>query len=344
MAKRDYYEVLEVKPGASQEEIVRAFRRLARKHHPDLNPGDPTAEERFKEINEAFQVLNDPERRAQYDRLGHGAFAPEDLAGFRTFTFDDIFRDFGFGDFFGRFGAFSGRRGPARGEDIRYDLEVSLQEAFTGTKRKIEVQVDEACPACGGSGGTLRECTRCGGTGQETRTAGDVIAIVTCPACGGRGKVVEKACTTCGGAGTVGKTRQIEVAVPPGADDGLRLRVAGQGAPGEQGAPPGDLYVVVHLRPDPRFSRRGADLLSTAAVDLGTAILGGAIEVPTITGTASLTVPPGTQSHTIFRLKGQGMPHAGGRGDLLVRVTVAIPRARTERQKDLLRQFLEEKG
>lgn len=283
MAEKDYYEVLGVKPDASKEEIVRAFRRLARKHHPDLNPGDPAAEERFKDINEAFQVLNDPDRRSKYDQLGHGAFAPEDVAGFRTFTFDDIFRDFGFGDLFGRFGAFSGRRGPARGADIRYDLEITLSEAFTGTKKTLQIPVD-------------------------------------------------------------GKARSIEVTIPRGAADGLHLRLAGQGAAGETGAPSGDLYVVVHVRADPRFSRQGADLLSTAAVGLGTAVMGGEIEVQTVTGRASLTIPPGTQSHTTFRLKGQGMPHAGGRGDLLVRVTVAIPRARTARQKELLRQFLEEKG
>jgi len=346
MAKKDYYEVLGVKPDASQEEIVRAFRRLARKHHPDLNPGDQAAEERFKEVNEAFQVLNDADRRAKYDRLGHGAFAPEDVAGFRTFTFDEIFRDFGFGDLFGRFGGFEARRGPAPGADIRYDLEITLSEAFAGTKKTLRFRVDEACPACGGTGGTLRECPRCGGAGQQTKAAGDVITVVTCPVCGGRGRVVEKACATCGGTGTVGKTRTIEVSVPAGAADGLHLRLAGQGAAGEEGAPPGDLYVVVHVRADPRFSRQGADLLATAAVDLGTAAMGGEIEVPTITGMAALTIPPGTQSHTTFRLKGQGMPHPGrkGRGDLLVLVTVSIPRARTDRQKDLLRQFLQEGG
>jgi len=281
MAEKDYYEVLGVKPDASKEEIVRAFRRLARKHHPDLNPGDPAAEERFKDINEAFQVLNDPDRRSKYDQLGHGAFAPEDVAGFRTFTFDDIFRDFGFGDLFKRSGGFAARRGPVPGADIRYGLEITLSEAFTGTKKTLQIPVD-------------------------------------------------------------GKARSIEVTIPRGAADGLLLRLAGQGAPGEQGAPSGDLYVVVHARADPRFSRQGADLLSTAAIGLGTAVMGGEIEVQTVTGRASLTIPPGTQSHTTFRLKGQGMPHAGGRGDLLVRVTVSIPRARTARQKDLLRQFLEE--
>jgi len=310
MAKKDYYEVLGVKPDASQEEIVRAFRRLARKHHPDLNPGDQAAEERFKEVNEAFQVLNDADRRAKYDRLGHGAFAPEDVAGFRTFTFDEIFRDFGFGDLFGRFGGFEARRGPAPGADIRYDLEITLSEAFAGTKKTLRFRVDEACAACGGTGGTLRECPRCGGAGRDRNLY--------------RPRFPHGA----------------------GAADGLHLRLAGQGAAGERGAPPGDLYVVVHVRADPRFSRQDADLLSTAAVGLGTAVLGGEIEVPTITGMAALTIPPGTQSHTTFRLKGQGMPHVGrkGRGDLLVQVTVSIPRARTDRQKDLLRQFLKEEG
>jgi len=208
MAKKDYYEVLGVKPDASQEEIVRAFRRLARKHHPDLNPGDQAAEERFKEVNEAFQVLNDADRRAKYDRLGHGAFAPEDVAGFRTFTFDEIFRDFGFGDLFGRFGGFEARRGPAPGADIRYDLEITLSEAFAGTKKTLRFRVDEACPACGGTGGTLRECPRCGGAGQQTKAAGDVITVVTCPVCGGRGRVVEKACATCGWPGRVRPARR----------------------------------------------------------------------------------------------------------------------------------------
>ncbi len=355
MKKRDYYEILGVNKNASPEDIKRAFRQLARKWHPDVNPGNKEAEEKFKEINEAFQVLSDPQKKAQYDQFGHSAFRPEDFAGFRDFHFEDLFRDFGFGDIFDVFSGFSGggRRSRVReGADLRYDLEISLGEAFNGVATKIEVPHLAECPACKGTGakpGFLKDCHDCNGTGEIRRVhrspIGQIMNITECRKCGGRGKFAEKPCESCGGEGQVKKVKMIEVKIPRGVDDGQYLRIAGEGEPGENGGQPGDLYVVVGVKEHGVFDRHEADLFCKTTIDLGTAMLGGEIEIPTITGKARLKIPKGTQSHTVFRLKGQGMPYmnSGRKGDQLVKVEVHIPERLSKKQEELLKEFLSER-
>ncbi|HVN66343.1 MAG TPA: molecular chaperone DnaJ [Methanomicrobiales archaeon] len=355
MAKRDYYEVLGVPRNASEEDIKKAFRQLARKYHPDLNPGNKESEEKFKEVNEAFQVLSDPTKKGQYDQFGHAAFRPEDFAGFRATSFEDLFRDFGFGDIFNVFGGERGGqrpRGPRPGADLRYDLDISFEEAFRGVKKEIQVPHSVTCRTCHGSGakpGTLKTCPNCGGSGQVRSVRrspfGQMVQVSTCPQCGGSGQVAGEPCATCNGGGRLAKVAKIEVTVPRGIDDGQYLRVGGEGEAGERGGPPGDLYVVVHVAPHPVFERHGKDLFCKTTIDLATAVLGGEVQVPTMTGKASLKIPAGTQSHTVFRLKGQGMPGLNSirRGDQLVKVVIHIPEKVTKRQKELLREFSGEK-
>jgi len=354
MAKRDYYEVLGVPRNASEEDIKKAFRQMARKYHPDLNPGNKQAEEQFKEVNEAFQVLSDGKKRAQYDQFGHAAFRPEDFAGFRSSSFEDLFRDFGFGDIFSVFGGGQGprARGPQPGADLRYDMEISFEEAFQGVKKTIEVPHSVQCPTCHGTGakpGTLKTCPKCGGSGQVRNIRrspfGQMVQISTCPQCGGSGSIAGEQCETCHGDGAVRKVAKIEVAIPRGIDEGQYLRVAGEGEAGERGGEAGDLYVVVHVAPHPIFERHGKDLYCKTIIDLATAVLGGEVQVPTMTGNAGLKIPAGTQSHTVFRLKGQGMPglNSDRRGDQLVKVVVYIPEKISKKQRDLLREFAGEK-
>ncbi|RPJ54028.1 MAG: molecular chaperone DnaJ, partial [Methanobacteriota archaeon] len=267
MDKRDYYDLLGISRDASPDEIKSAFRQAARKHHPDLNPGNKEAEERFKEINEAYQVLSDREKRASYDQFGHAAFKPGDFAGSRAPNFDDLFRDFGFGDIFEAFAGRSSRQRRREGADIRYDLEITLEEAAAGVKKTIEVPRAVVCDVCGGSGakaGHLKTCSACGGTGEVRRVQqspfGQIVNISVCRVCGGRGTITDAPCEACKGAGRQRRVRAIEVAIPKGVDDGLYLRVSGEGEAGERGAPPGDLYVVVHVQDHPIFERQGADL------------------------------------------------------------------------------------
>ena len=357
MAKKDYYELLGVPRNAPDEEIKKAFRHLARKYHPDLNPGNKGAEEQFKEINEAFQVLSDPQKRAQYDQFGHSAFRPEDFSGFRTTSFEDLFRDSGFGDIFSIFPGFGGggrerAQAPQPGADLRYDLNISFEEAFQGVTRIIEVPHSVECQTCHGTGakpGTLKDCPKCGGTGQVRNVRrspfGQMVQISTCPQCGGAGKITTEPCETCQGRGKLRKVAKIEVTIPRGIDEGQYLRVSGEGEAGERGGPPGDLYVVVHVAPHPIFERHGRNLYCKTTIDFATAILGGEVQVPTISGTAGLKIPAGTQTHTVFRLKGQGMPglNSDRRGDQLVRVVIHIPEKITKKQKELLREFSGEK-
>ena len=347
--KRDYYEVLGVSRTASEEDIKRSFKQLARKYHPDLNPGDKAAEEKFKEINEAFQVLNDPEKKSKYDQFGHAAFRPEDLAGFRSFSFEDLFRNFGFGDIFSSFGR---ETRPREGTDFRYDIEISLEDAYRGLTTKIDVQNLVACSACGGTGakpGYLKDCNVCNGTGEVRRIQrsayAQVVNIGPCGKCRGKGKIAAKQCETCSGEGKVRKVRKIEVRVPRGVNDGQYLRVAGEGGPGENGGPPGDLFVVVNVKGHEIFDRHESDLFCRTTIDMGTAILGGEIEVPTLTRKARLKIPRGTQSHTVFRLRGQGMPQINSNrfGDQLVKVIVRIPEKISERQEQQLKELLAEK-
>jgi molecular chaperone DnaJ len=345
MAKGDYYEILGVKKDASQDDLKKAFRHLARKYHPDLNKGSKEAEEKFKEVNEAYQVLSDPQKKAQYDQVGHADFKPGEYTQAKTPSYDDLFRDFGLGDIFDAFSSGPGRARSRAGADLRYDIEISLTDAFYGTKNTVAVPHLTDCGTCHGTGaqpGFIRTCTKCGGTGEirtvQKRGHQQVMNIAQCPDCGGSGKITEKPCETCHGRGSLQKTRRIEVSIPRGVEDKQFLRIAGEGEPGENQGPSGDLYAVVHIKRDSSFERQGADLYSTTIISLKTALLGGEITVHTITGTALLKIPRGTQSQTLFRLREQGMPYmnADNRGDLLVKIVVKIPEKLTKKQEELI--------
>ncbi len=347
MAEKDYYEILGVKKDASPDDIKKSFRQLARKFHPDLNKGSKEAEEKFKEINEAYQILGDPQKKAQYDQVGHAAFRPGDSAGYQPPSYEDLFRDFGLGDIFDAFSGTSPRAARQRsGADLRYEIEISLADAFYGTKNTVGVPHHFACGACHGMGadpGSVRDCPTCNGTGEvrSVQRVGNrqMVNITVCPTCRGQGKIIDKPCEACKGKGTVQKIRRIEVSVPRGVQDGQFLRIPGEGEPGENRGPPGDLYAVIHIRPDRTFERKGADLYSSVVISLGTALLGGEVDVPTITGAAHLKIPPGTQSHTLFRLREQGMPYlnSDSRGDLLVKAILHIPQKLSKKQEDLVK-------
>ncbi|MGQ0535767.1 MAG: molecular chaperone DnaJ [Methanobacteriota archaeon] len=344
---RDYYEILGVEKDASPEDVKRAYRQLALQYHPDRNK-DPKAAETFKEVSEAYGVLGDPEKRRAYDLYGHGGvdsrWSEEEI--FRGADFETIFRDLGFGgagrggfeDLFSQIfrgfgGAFGG--GPARGRDLRVGLEVTLAEAAAGVEREIRVRGPERCRACrgtGGAGGRTATCRDCRGSGQVARVSrtGPIMMqrVGPCPRCRGSGRAATDPCPECEGAGSTEGERVLSVRVPPGVDQGTALRVGGQGEPGDPGAPPGDLYVVVHVPPDPRFVREGRDLYVRREVTPAQAALGTEVEVPTLEGTERVAVPPGTQPGTRFHLKGEGMPELGargGRGDVVAIVDVKVP-------------------
>jgi len=346
---RDYYEILNVPPDATQEEIKQAYRRLAREYHPDVRREDPAAEERFKEINEAYQVLSDPEKRAQYDRMLRGGLEPIP----EEFGFPSPFEDL-FDAFFGRVRTGPAREpGPERGADLRVDLEISLEEAAHGTERTIEVTRLETCPACFGTGaergGGPTTCPTCGGTGQtrfSQRTVfGTFTQITTCRRCGGRGRILRNPCTRCRGAGRVETTRQLVVSVPAGVEDGSRLRLVGEGEAGRRGGPRGDLYVVVRLAPHPVFERRGLDLFCTVPISMTQAALGDEVEIPTLDGPQPVTVPAGTQPGAVLTLKGKGMPSLDGRrGDLHVRFEVQIPKHLSREERRVLLEFARLRG
>lgn len=349
MAKKDYYQILGVNKNASQEEIKKAFRQLARKYHPDV--AGKESEEKFKEINEAFQVLSEPQKRAQYDQFGSAAFKPEDFAGFRWASFNELFRDFGFGDIFDVFSEFRERTktGPEEGADLRYDLEISLEDAFSGKIERIDVPTFVTCKTCNGTGakhGSLKECSNCDGTGEVRRIQrsafAQIVNITTCDKCNGSGQIVEKPCDDCGGVGRIKKIKKIEVKIPRGVDNGSYLRIAGQGEAGYNGGPSGDLYVVIHVKHHPVFDRYENDLFCQTTISLGQAIFGGEVEIPTMNDKAKLKVPSGTQSHTVFRLRDQGMPnlHTSKRGDQLVKIVVNIPEKLNEKQKKILKEFM----
>ncbi|HMH63952.1 MAG TPA: molecular chaperone DnaJ [Rhizomicrobium sp.] len=351
MSKRCYYETLECQKTTTVDGLKTAYRKLAMRFHPDKNPGDHTAEVKFKEINEAYDVLKDDQKRAAYDRFGHAAFegGMGAAAGARG---GNPFGDFGsFGDVFeDLFGQMMGGAGRAkrqnRGQDLRYNLEISLEEAFTGRAAEIKVPTAVACDACEGSGAEAghqaETCPTCAGHGKVRATQGFFTIERTCSACRGAGKIIRNPCKTCRGAGLVQKERTLNVDVPPGVEEGTRIRLSGEGAAGTNGGPPGDLYIFLSVTEHPIFQRDGHDLHCRAPVSFVTAAMGGSIEVPTLDGgRAKVAIPEGTQPGRQFRLRGKGMPvlRSAQKGDLYVELAVETPVKLTKRQKELLREF-----
>ncbi|NLJ56968.1 MAG: molecular chaperone DnaJ [Firmicutes bacterium] len=345
--KRDYYEVLGVEKDASPEELKKAYRKLARQYHPDVNPG-PDSEAKFKEVKDAYDVLSDPQKRSNYDRFGHEGGSFQGFGGFGGFSsgFEDIFDSF-FGGGFSSGGRQSSA--PRRGADLRYDLEITLEEAIRGKTTSLRIPRAEKCSACGGTGArkgtTPVTCIVCGGTGQQQvvrNTAfGRFVSVKTCERCQGEGKIIKEPCPKCRGEGRVMRERKIEIKIPPGVDTGSRLRVYGEGETGTKGAPPGDLYVIIHVRPHKVFKRQDHDLICEIPLSFVQVALGGEIEVPTLEGKAKLRIPEGTQPGAVFRLKGKGVPSVRGfgRGDQLVQINVEVPRKLNARQKKILQEF-----
>jgi molecular chaperone DnaJ len=354
MSKRDYYEVLGVGKSAAPEEIKGAYRTLAKKFHPDVNK-EKGAEEKFKEANEAYEVLSDPQKRQAYDQFGHagvgaggpGGFGGGGFEGFGGGDFGDIFGDLFENVFSGQGG---GRRGGARarsnrGEDLQVRLTVTLHDALTGTQKSLKVPRTQTCQKCTGSGArkgtSSKTCPQCKGSGSIHFRQGFFSLSQTCSRCQGAGQVIEHPCDACGGQGKVRNNEPITVRIPPGVQEGTALRVSGSGDAGSFGGPAGDLYVVIHFEADARFERRDDDLLSEQKISITEAALGSEVEVPALEGKVTLRIPPGTQTGTTFRVKQHGIPHLNGRGrgDLLVRVVVEVPTSLNARQKELLREF-----
>ena len=358
MANKDYYAVLGLEKGASDDEIKRAFRKLAIKYHPDKNQGNAEAEAKFKEINEAYQVLSDPEKKARYDQFGSADFDGSGFGsgGFGGFDFNDMG---GFGDifetFFGGGGSSSRRRnGPVKGNDVEYTLNLTFEEAVFGVEKEITINRSENCETCHGTGakaGTSpKTCTKCNGTGQvrvqRQTPLGNFVSNSTCDRCGGKGTVVEEPCHTCSGKGKVRKSRKIKINVPAGVDTGNVMPLRGQGEHGSNGGPAGDLYIRINVSKSSKFDRRGNDIYIDTHISMGRAALGVEITVPTVDGDVKYSIPAGTQSGTLFRLKGKGVPrvNSSGRGDQYVKVIVDIPKNLNEKQIEALKAFMEASG
>lgn len=356
MPNKDYYKILGIDKTATKEEIRKAYKNLAKKHHPDLNK-DPDAAERFKEINEAAAVLADDEKRSRYDQ--HGTTAEQFGQDFQGFDFSDFMSqgafDFDtiFESFFGG-SPFGGRRsrGKRRGADLRYDLEITLEEAGKGAAKQISVPRLEQCPKCHGSGAEsgsdIITCPECSGVGVKRRTQRTPFGIfsttTTCGKCNGQGKYIKNECRECDGTGVIKITRNLEVNIPAGAEEGTNLRVAGEGQAGEKGAPSGDIYIIIHVKEHKIFERHGDDIYTKVRIPFTVAALGGEIEVPTLDGKATLKIPAGTQSNTVFRMKGKGIPylHGSGTGNENVEAIIEVPEKLTKRQKELLQEFEKE--
>ncbi len=348
--KRDYYEVLGVGRNASEEEVKRAYRKLAVKFHPDKNPDDPHAEEKFKELGEAYDVLMDSDKRAAYDRFGHAAFASGGAGGFHDpfDIFREVFGGSGFGGgifetFFGGAGARAEDR--QRGSDLRYDMQIELEEAAFGVEKEIEIEKLDTCDKCHGSGAEpgsrTISCPNCGGRGQVISSRGFFHVSQTCPRCRGAGEIIEKPCPKCHGEGRVEKLSRVKLKIPAGIREGSRLRSSRNGEAGIRGAPPGDLYVVVHIREHKIFQREGDNLYCELPIPFSIAALGGEVPVPTLEGKAHLKVPAGTQSGQIFKLRGKGIMNVNGRdrGDLLARLIVEVPTRLNAEQRNKLEEF-----
>ncbi|PTM97231.1 molecular chaperone DnaJ [Mycoplana dimorpha] len=354
MAKTDFYETLGVSRGADEKELKSAFRKMAMKYHPDKNPGDAAAEVRFKEVNEAYEVLKDPQKRAAYDRYGHAAFEHGGMGGggfggggFGAGGFSDIFEDI-FGEMMGGGRQRRSSGGRERGGDLRYNMEISLEEAYNGKTAQIRVPTSITCEVCSGSGakpGTKPQtCGTCQGAGRVRAAQGFFSIERTCPTCHGRGTIIPDPCTKCHGHGRVTEERALSVNIPAGIEDGTRIRLAGEGEAGLRGGPAGDLYIFLSVKPHELFQRDGADLHCGVPISMTTAALGGTFDVTTLDGTKSrVTVPEGTQNGRQFRLKGKGMPvlRSSQVGDLYIQVQVETPQKLTKRQRELLKEFEE---
>lgn len=347
MANKDYYKILGVEKGASKEEIKKAYKKLAKKFHPDLNKDNPEAEAKFKEINEAASTLTDADKRSRYDQFGSDGMNGGGAGGFGGgfggaggFDMNDIFDSF-FGG-----GGRSRNRGPRPGADLRFDIEITLEQAATGMEKELNLEKEDTCEKCNGDGGTgVKTCSTCNGQGQvlsQKRTPFGVFQTqTTCPTCHGRGKTIEKECSSCHGKGHKRRKKKIEIKIPEGISSGTRLRVAGEGEPGEPGAPKGDLYVVVYVKEHPVFERDGSDVYIEVPLTFTQAALGDTIDIPIINGKAELKIPSGTQPGTLLRMKGKGLPHmrSYGTGDQYVKITIEVPKSLTKKQKELLKKF-----
>jgi len=354
MAQRDYYEVLGVPRNASPEEIRGAFRKLARQYHPDVSQ-EPNAEERFKEINEAYAVLSEPDKRAAYDRFGHAGV--QNAGGVPDFTVDfaDLFEEFfgGFGGF-GRTASRRARNAPRRGADLQYNVDLTFEESIFGVDREIEITRDEVCETCGGRGaepGTNPvRCTTCNGSGEVRQVRqtllGSMVQVSTCPVCNGQGETISTPCHTCSGRGLVRKTRKKVVSIPQGVDNGNQIRLAGEGQPGGNGGPNGNLYLIIRVSSHKYFRRRENDILLDLNINIAQATLGAEVEVPTVDGPTKLKIPAGIQPGKVLRIRGKGVPHlrGNGRGDQMVVVNVEVPKSLTGEQRKLMEQLAESLG
>jgi molecular chaperone DnaJ len=352
MADKDFYEILGVQKNASDDEIKKSYRKLAMKHHPDRNKDDKEAERKFKEAAAAYEILKDPEKRSAYDQYGHDAFRQGGMGGGQGFGdfsggFSDIFEEF----FGGGFGGSSRQRGPQRGNDLRYNMSISLQEAFNGKKSQIRIPSYEGCDLCSATGSADKSgpstCSTCGGQGKVRSTQGFFSIERPCPTCGGEGSSIKNPCLKCSGTGQVKKQKTISVTIPAGVDTGTRIRISGEGEPGQRGAGNGDLYIFVEVQKDKLFEREEENIFCQIPISITAAILGGDVEVPTIEGKkARLSIPPGTQSETQFRLKTKGMSilRQTRRGDMYVEVGVEIPVNLNTKQKAILQEFEKEGG